>query len=121
MITQYRYRMMQRSQLRVIMIELTRLPIVLESLKSPIIIFTVFETMRNVQVFRFDRAVDAALEQAVLIPGIASNMSILITIGVKEDHNTYTLVGQAHFALRDLSHLGKKKDYTMHFVQKIQV
>lgn len=65
------------------------------------LIFTVFDNVKNVQLFRLDRQCDRMSEEGFIIPGIATNVNLVLTL-VNIEGQHHVIAGQASFSLRDV-------------------
>jgi hypothetical protein len=87
-----------------------------------IIIISTHDTFRNCQMFRFDKTPSNIFHDIIMIPGMAWNHTLLVTLGIRENMTgTYSLVGQAQLSVRDISRKTKRSDITLNFLERIAV
>lgn len=78
-----RYTNWRRTQLRIVLLDLKHVPEF--AIPNGVLSLTVFDTFKNTQSFRLDSTVDEALEQFLMIPGVSTNMTLLITLAKMEE------------------------------------
>jgi hypothetical protein len=78
-----RYVRWLRSQMRLVTIRLTHLP--LNIVENTVVVLTVHDTLKNSQAFRLDATAAEALKQGFLIPGMGGNLALLLTLARKEE------------------------------------
>jgi hypothetical protein len=93
-----RFLQFRRRSLRVLHMQPTLLP-KLDS--KSMLIFTIFDNVKNVQLFRLDRQCDRMSEEGFIIPGIATSVNFVLTLVTLEGQH-HLIVGQASFSLRDV-------------------
>ncbi len=59
----------RKSLLRVVIVEIKGLPLKIQTLENAVVIVTVVDTFRNVQLFRFDKTTEEVRKEAFFIPG----------------------------------------------------
>lgn len=117
----------KKNILRLVILEITALPSKLlnecysPSGASPMIIVTVHDTFKDIQLFRFDRTIQECFSDAFFIPGITAHMSVFITIAMKEEIYNYSMVAQCQLALRDIVQIDVSKPMILKFNDKISV
>lgn len=93
-----RFVMFRRRYLRVLHLQ----PLVIPKLDNKsMLVLTVFDNVKNVQLFRLDRQVERMSEDGFIIPGMATTVNLVLTLVVVEGQN-HLIVGQASFSLRDV-------------------
>lgn len=117
----------KKNIMRLIILEITALPSKLlnecysPSGASPMVVVTVHDTFKNIQLFRFDRTIPETFSDAFFIPGITAHMSVFITIAMKEEIYNYSMVGQCQLALRDIQQIDVTKPFVLKFSDRISV
>ena len=67
-----------------------------------LLIFTVFDNVKNLQLFRLDRQYERLSEEGFIIPGMPTNVNFVLTlVGLEAQH--HMIIGQATFSLRDVN------------------
>eukprot|EP01039_Chlorochromonas_danica_P004438 gene4438-4862_t len=61
------------------------------------------------------------LLHTLLIPGLASYMTLFLTLVIKEDIHSYSLLAQGQLAVRDMINPAVKKAFRVNFLEKIWV
>ena len=108
------------TQPRTVVLKLRDLPAALSAL-SHVVVLTVHDTFKNVQLFRYDKTVQQCAEEAIIIPGLTWHVTLLVTLAVREDGQSFFVLGQAQVAVRDIENILKPRDITMHFYEKVVV
>lgn len=117
----------KKNILRLIILEITALPskLLTENYSTngacPMIVVTVHDTFKNIQLFRFDRTIPETFSDALFIPGITSHMSVFITIAMKEEIYNYSMIAQCQLALRDIVQIDVTKPFILKFNDRISV
>jgi hypothetical protein len=109
-----------RSKPRIVVLKLQQLPKLLNG-SHGVVVVTVQDTFKEVQLFRYDKTFDQALNDSILVPGLTWYMTILVTVAVKEEGQSYYIVGQSQLCVRDLDNMMKQKEITLSFFEKLWV
>lgn len=121
-IARLRYRIQRRAFLRVVLLSILHLPNIPEQvLRNGLMVVTIMDTFKGNQIFRFDQSLETVLEEKILIPGLASYMTMVFTLCTKEEVYTYSMIAQAQLCIRDMVNPSKRKDVNLNFLEKIQV
>lgn len=121
-IQRIKYRVMKRPHLRVVLLNVNQLPALPEAVtKNGLLIITVMDTFKNIQLFRFDKPLESIMAETVLVPGVASYMTLILTIASKEEAYSFTLTAQAQLCVRDMVSSSMKKEFVLNFMEKILV
>ena len=113
--------MLQSKQQKILLLHLLQLPLILKESDS-LIIITIFDTFKNLQLFRFDKTIENVFHETIMVPGVSYSHTLLISIAVKDEHNAnYSLIGQAQLSIRDISLRTRKCDITLNFLERITV
>jgi len=121
-ITRLRYKIQRRAVLRVVLLNILRLPALPEPImKTGLLVMTVMDTFKGIQLFRFDVPLETVLEESLLVPGLASYMTLVFTLCLKEEVYTYAMLAQAQICIRDMINPAQKKEVGLNLMEKIQV
>lgn len=87
-----------------------------------LVIVSIHDTFKNVQVFRFDKPVESVFNEMILLPGISLYHTLLVTLAVRDPTtNVYTLVGQAQLSIRDITKRTRRSELNISFLERITV
>ena len=78
-----RYLKWLRSQLKLVTVKLTHLPLAV--MEEGVVVLTVYDTLKNAQSFRLDATAEEAVREGFMVPGMSANVSILLTLARCED------------------------------------
>jgi hypothetical protein len=83
------------------------------------------DSYKNVNLFRHEKVVENIFKESFLIPGVSAQMTLVISIALKENQesysNTYIIVCQTQLIMRDIKDFGQKKVFDLHLLDKIKV
>ena len=82
-IAQRSFDIYRRSKLRTLVLELVTLPP--RVVESGLVVFTALDTFTNSQLMRVDKKGDVALRESFLIPGVTTQMTLYLTLAVKDE------------------------------------
>ncbi|RYY87310.1 hypothetical protein EON63_04205 [archaeon] len=117
-----KYKINRRSFFRVVLMNILQLPQYADvPLKHILLVITINDTYKNIQLFRFDKTAETVFDETILVPGIAAYMTVIFTLGVREEVYTYNLVGQAQLSVRDMVNAAHRKEYVLNFMDNILV
>jgi len=122
MIVKRKYEKLRRAQMRLLVLEFSRLPLPETFPKNTLIILVVYDPITQSQLVRLDKTIERARKESFFIPGITGFMSVLMTIAVKEEYTTqYVIVAQGQLFIKDIVDFTEEKIYTVAFEAKIRV
>ena len=73
----------RRSKLRTLVLELVTLPP--RVVENGLVVFSALDTFTNSQLMRVDKKGDVALRESFLIPGVTTQMTLYLTLAVKDE------------------------------------
>lgn len=113
-----RYHAQMRTKPRLVLIHFKQLPAWLRDMNA-VVVVTVHDTFKDAQLFRYDKTLETALTETIMIPGITWYMTMIVNIAVKEDGQNFALLGQSQLAMRDIVDILKRKEIKLDFADKI--
>lgn len=82
-IAQRRFENYQRAKLRTLVLELPTLP--QRVVENGLVVLSALDIFTNSQLMRVDKKGDVALRESFLIPGVSTQMTLFITLAVKDE------------------------------------
>lgn len=128
-----KYKKLLRAKMKIVIIEITRLPclsspVPFVNIEHDVVVLTVFDTFKHVQTLRIDKTAEESLREGFLIPGISAKMMIVLNLAhpehspqhVLDGRKYYSLYAQAQLSLKDITEFSRKQVITLNFTEKIK-
>lgn len=125
-----KYRSYLKAKMKLLILEITKLPAAAVEISGVVVVLTVFDTFKHVQTMRIEKTAEEALKEGFFIPGINAKMTVVFNLARQIDlgrdsldnvgRKHYQLYAQAELSLKDIADFTRQKSISFNFSEKIK-